>query len=148
MPFVLLVLTLLGGSLICLLVINTTLGAASFRISQLQKTGAGLATQLQSVRQRVAAEQAPAEIAQRAYQLGMRTQTNVSILDLRSHQIYVLDGQSGVGIDLGASPTVSKAAKKPAASTSPAPSSTPTDGASSTPTSGESSTPAAAGSSR
>ncbi len=34
MPFVLLVLVLLGGGLICLLVINTTLGATSFRISQ------------------------------------------------------------------------------------------------------------------
>jgi hypothetical protein len=147
MPFVLLVLTLLGGSLICLLVINTTLGAASFRISQLQQTGAGLATQLQSVRQRVAAEQAPAEIAQRAYQLGMRTQTNVSILDLRSHQIYVLDGQSGVGVELGASPTASTAAKKPAASTSAAASSTPRPAAASTPTPPASSTPTAAGSS-
>ncbi len=32
MPFVLLVLVLLGGGLICLLVINTTLGATSFRV--------------------------------------------------------------------------------------------------------------------
>jgi hypothetical protein len=147
MPFVLLVLTLLGGSLICLLVINTTLGAASFRISQLQKTGAGLATQLQGVRQRVAAEQAPAEIAQRAYQLGMRTQTNVSILDLRSHQIDVLAGQSGVDVQLGAGPTVSAAAKK-AASTSAAPSSTPSPAAASTPTPTASDTPTPAGSSR
>jgi hypothetical protein len=145
MPFVLLVLTLLGGSLICLLVINTTLGAASFRISQLQKTGAGLATQLQGVRQRVAAEQAPAEIAQRAYQLGMRTQTNVSILDLRSHQIDVLAGQSGVDVQLGAGPTVSAAAKK-AASTSAAPSSTPSPAAASTPTPTASDTPTPAGS--
>jgi hypothetical protein len=145
MPFVLLVLTLLGGSLICLLVINTTLGAASFRISQLQKTGAGLATQLQGVRQRVAAEQAPAEIAQRAYQLGMRTQTNVSILDLRSRQIDVLDGQSGVGVQLGASPTTSAAAKK-TAGPSAAPSSTPTPTATSTPTPTASTTPTPAGS--
>ncbi len=149
MPFVLLVLALLGGSLICLLVINTTLGAASFRISQLQQTSAGLATQLQGLRQRVAAEEAPAEIAQRAYQLGMRTQTNVSILDLRSHQIYVLDGQSGVGVELGASPLVSTATKKPAAhSTSATASSTPTPATSSTPTRTASSTPTTAGSSR
>jgi hypothetical protein len=148
MPFVLLVLTLLGGSLICLLVINTTLGAASFRISQLQKTGAGLSTQLQGVRQRVAAEQAPAEIAQRAYQLGMRTQTNVTMLDLRSHQIYVLDGQSGVGVQLGAAPTVSTAAKKPAASASASVPSTPKPAASAAPTPSTSSTPAPAGSSR
>jgi cell division septation protein DedD len=149
MPFVLLVLTLLGGSLICLLVINTTLGAASFRISQLQKTGAGLATQLQGVRQRVAAERAPAEIAQRAYQLGMRTPTNVSVLDLRTDQIYVLDGQSGVGVQLGASPASSTAAKKPAAaSTSAAATSTPTPATSAAPTPTPSSTPTPAGSSR
>jgi hypothetical protein len=132
MPFALLVLALLGGSLICLLVINTTLGAASFRISQLQKTGAGLTMQLQGLRQRVAAEEAPAEIAQRAYQLGMRTLSNVSILDMRSHQIYVLDGQSGQGVQLGASPSASAAKKaaahgKSAAASGPAaPSSTPT----------------------
>jgi hypothetical protein len=148
MPFVLLVLTLLGGSLICLLVINTTLGAASFRVSQLQKTGAGLATQLQGVRQRVAAEQAPAAIAQRAYQLGMRTLTNVSILDLRTHQIDVLDGQSGVGVQLGASPAASAAAKKPAASASAAASSTPTPASSAAPTPAVSSTPTPAGSSQ
>jgi hypothetical protein len=148
MPFVLLVLTLLGGSLICLLVINTTLGAASFRISQLQNTGAGLATQLQSVRQRVAAEQAPAEIAQRAYQLGMRTQANVSILDLRNHQIYVLDGQNGVGVELGASPTAPTVASKPAAGTSAVASSTPTPATASTPAPTASSTPTPAGSGR
>jgi hypothetical protein len=145
MPFVLLVLTLLGGSLICLLVINTTLGAASFRISQLQKTGAGLATQLQGLRQRVAAEEAPAEIAHRAYQLGMRTQSDVTIVDLRTHRIYVLSGQNAVGVQLGASPPAPPPASKPAASNSvaatqpgaaksPAPSSTPTQAASSTPT--------------
>jgi hypothetical protein len=152
MPFVLLVLALLGGSLICLLVINTTLGAASFRISQLQKTGAGLATQLQGVRQRVAAEEAPAQIAQRAFQLGMRVQTNVSILDLRTHQIDLLDGQSGVGVELGASPspsTTPASAKKAAApAKSPAASSTPTPTASSTPTPTASTTPTPTGSSQ
>jgi hypothetical protein len=140
---VLLVLALLGGSLICLLVINTTLGAASFRISQLQKTSAGLATQLQGARQRVAAEEAPAEIAQGAYQLGMRTQTTVSILDLRSHQIYVLDGQSGVGVELGASSSASTAARKPAVhSTSAATSSRPTPATSAAPTASSRPTPA------
>ena len=120
MPFVLLVLALLGGSLICLLVINTTLGAASFRISQLQKTGASLATQLQGLRQQVATEEAPAEIARRAYRLGMRTQSTVTILDLRTHRTYVLDGQGGVGVQLGASPAASVATRKPATAKKPA----------------------------
>jgi hypothetical protein len=153
MPFVLLVLALLGGSLICLLVINTTLGAASFRISQLQKTGTGLSTQLQGLRQRVAAEEAPAEIARRAYQLGMRTQSDVTILDLRTHQIYLLSGQSGVGVQLGAAPSAPAATAKKsaapgssAAATQPAPGTSPT--ASSTPTPAASSTPAPARSTR
>jgi hypothetical protein len=158
MPFVLLVLTLLGGSLICLLVINTTLGAASFRISQLQKTSAGLTTQLQGLRQRVAAEEAPAAIAGRAYQLGMRTQPDVTIVDLRTHRIYLLSGQSGVGVQLGASPSPpppastpgpssSVAATQPGAAKSPAPATTP-QAASSTPTQAASSTPTPARSSQ
>jgi hypothetical protein len=118
MPFVLLVLALLGGGLICLLVINTTLGAASFRISQLQKAGATLSTQEQSLREQVATERAPAEIAKRAYQLGMRVQASTHIVDLRTHQTYVLPGQLGVDADLGASPA---AGVSPASAASPAP---------------------------
>jgi hypothetical protein len=110
-PFVLLVLVLLGGSLICLLVINTTLGATSFRISRLQSTGAALATQEQALQQQIAAEQSPAQIARRAYQLGMRVQVNGNILDLSTHRSYQLPGQPSATVPLGAastpSPTVS-----------------------------------------
>jgi hypothetical protein len=129
LPFVLLVLALLGGSLVCLLVINTTLGAASFRISQLQKKSASLSTQEQNLRQQVAAEQAPAAIAQRAYALGMRAQTSTTILDLRSGQIYMLPGQGGLGVELGAPPASAKKAAPtptPGAGTTPAATSTPT----------------------
>jgi hypothetical protein len=116
MPFVLLVLALLGGGLICLLVINTTLGAASFRISQLQKTSARLSTQEQGLQEQVAVERAPAEIARQAYQLGMRVQTTTHILDLGTHQTDVVPGQAGVDANLGASPAAS-----PSPSTSPSP---------------------------
>jgi hypothetical protein len=102
MPFVLLVLVLLGGGLICLLVVNTTLGATSFRISQLQRTSATLTTQEQSLQQQIAAAQSPAQIAERAYQLGMRVQAHVSILDLRTGRSYKLPGQASVLIPLGA----------------------------------------------
>jgi hypothetical protein len=142
-PFVLLVLALLGGSLVCLLVINTTLGAASFRISQLQKKSASLSTQEQNLRQHVAAEGAPAAIAQRAYALGMRAQTGTTILDLRTGQIDRLPGQAGFGVQLGAPPTSAPAAaKKPAAGPTPAP--TPTAGAG-TPTRSASPAPSASG---
>jgi cell division protein FtsL len=102
MPFVLLVLALLGGGLICLLVINTTLGATSFRITQLQTTGSNLSTQEQSLQQQVNSEKAPAEIAKEAYQLGMRAQTNENILDLRTHRYYELPGEAGATVQAGA----------------------------------------------
>jgi len=130
LPFVLLVLALLGGSLVCLLVINTTLGAASFRITQLQKKSASLSTQEQNLRQQVAAEQAPAAIAQRAYALGMRAVKSPTILDLRSGQIYTLPGQGGLGVELGAPPPA-PATSAPAGTHTAAPS--PTPGAATTP---------------
>ncbi len=95
MPFVLLVLALLGGGLICLLVINTTLGATSFRISQLQNSGTSLATQEETLQQQIAAERSPAQIARLAYALGMRAQSNVNILDLGTHRYYRLPGPVG-----------------------------------------------------
>jgi hypothetical protein len=151
LPFVLLVLALLGGSLVCLLVINTTLGAASFRISQLQKKSASLSLQEQNLRQQVAAEQAPAAIAQRAYALGMRGQTGTTILDLRSGQIYMLPGQGGVGVELGAPPASAPASAKKAAPT-PTPGAGTTPAATATPTASPapsaSRTPVAARSSR
>jgi hypothetical protein len=110
MPFVLLVLVLLGGGLICLLVINTTLGATSFRISRLQSSGAALATQAQNLQQQIAAEQSPAQIARRAYQLGMRVQVKGNILDLRTHRSYQLPGQPSATVSLGAASTPSPAA--------------------------------------
>ncbi len=110
MPFVLLVLALLGGGLICLLVINTTLGATSFRISRLQSRGAALATQAQNLQQQIAAEQSPAQIARRAYQLGMRVQVNGNILDLRTDRSYQLPGQPSATVSLGAASTPSPAA--------------------------------------
>jgi hypothetical protein len=103
MPFVLLVLALLGGGLICLLVINTTLGATSFRISQLQSTGASLATQEQTLQQQIASERSPAQIAKRAYELGMRAETSNSILDLRTQRLYELPGQAGATAATGGS---------------------------------------------
>ncbi len=92
MPFVLLVLGLLGGGLICLLVINTTLGAASFRIAQLQDTNNSLSEQQQTLQLQIATDESQAEIARRAYDLGMRSQSQLSFLDLASGRIY----QAGV----------------------------------------------------
>jgi len=96
MPFVLLVLGLLGGGLVCLLVVNTTLGTASFRLSQLQSENAKLSVQDRTLQGSIQNEQAPDEIAKRAYQLGMRPEANATILDLRTGRYYRLHDQAAV----------------------------------------------------
>ncbi|HUA42782.1 MAG TPA: hypothetical protein VMA32_14505 [Streptosporangiaceae bacterium] len=122
MPFVLLVLGLLGGGLVCLLVVNTTLGATSFQLSQLQHANAKLSLQEQTLEGKIQNEQAPAEIAQRAYQLGMRAETNATILDLRTGRTYRLHDPGSDLIAAGTTPEVARihaathsAAKKGAA---------------------------------
>jgi pyrroline-5-carboxylate reductase len=84
---VLLVLGLLGGGLVCLLVINTTLSAASYQINNLQQGNAQLSQQEQTLQQQIATEQAPATIAKRAYQLGMRPEQRLNFLNARTGKI-------------------------------------------------------------
>ena len=96
MSFVLLVLALLGGGLICLLVINTTLGATSFRITQLQSVNASMSEQDQALQQTIANSEAPGQIAQRAYALGMRWQSQLNYLDPATGRIYRV-GAKGPG---------------------------------------------------
>jgi hypothetical protein len=104
-PFVLLVLALLGGGLVCLLVVNTTLGAASFRISQLQSDNANLSLQEQTLLGQVAKERSPTGIEERAYQLGMRTPAGSNILDLRNHHYFQVPGHAGaLGLGNAAAP--------------------------------------------
>jgi hypothetical protein len=87
-PFVLLVLALLGCGLVCLLVIYTTLAKASYQISGLQQQNAKLAQQAQSLQQQVSAAEAPAAIATRAYQLGMREQQVLRFVNLRTGRTF------------------------------------------------------------
>ena len=88
MPFVLLVLALLGGSMICLLVINTTLAASSLRIDNLQQGNAHRQQIEQQLAQQVASESTPASIYRRAWQLGMRPQQLISVLNLRTGRAW------------------------------------------------------------
>ncbi|HMH90678.1 MAG TPA: hypothetical protein VK586_06285, partial [Streptosporangiaceae bacterium] len=86
-PFVLLVLGLLGGGLVCLLVINTTLSAASYQINTLQQGNAQLSQQEQALQQQIAKEQAPATIEKRAYQLGMRPEQRLNFVNARTGKV-------------------------------------------------------------
>jgi hypothetical protein len=87
-PFVLLVLALLGGGLICLLVINTTLGAASFEIQRLQQLANSRTVQEQQLQEQLSTDQNIATIQKEACALGMRPQQQLEFLDLRTHHVY------------------------------------------------------------
>jgi hypothetical protein len=87
-PFILLLVGMLGGGLLCLLVINTTLAAGSFRINNLQQSNAQAAQRAQALQQQVAAEQSPGSIEQRAERLGMRMQSVMDFVDLRTGRRY------------------------------------------------------------
>ncbi len=86
-PFILFVTALLGGGLVCLLVINTVLATGSYQITGLQQAQAAAAQQVQTLRQQVAQDSAPSVIAQRAQQLGMVEPPLIKFIDLRTNQI-------------------------------------------------------------
>jgi hypothetical protein len=87
-PFILLVLGLLGGGLVCLLVINTTLAAGSFRISALQQSNAQASQRVEELQQQVATDASPSSIEQRALKLGLRMQPVLDFVDLRNGRSY------------------------------------------------------------
>ncbi len=79
---------LLGGGLVCLLVINTTLAAASYRINALQRGNTQTAQRVQELQQQVATEESPSSIEQRAQRLGLREQPVLNFVDLRTGRSY------------------------------------------------------------
>jgi len=87
-PFVLLLIGLLGGGLVCLLLINTTLAEGSFRITAMQHKNADLAQQEQALQQQIVQQQSPASIAARAMQLGMRPTGRLRFIDVKTGRVY------------------------------------------------------------
>ena len=86
-PFVFLVVGLLGGGLLCLLLINTILDTGSYQITQLQQENVTLAQQTQELQARVAQEESPTVLAAKASQLGMQEPGLLHFLDLRKGKI-------------------------------------------------------------
>ena len=86
-PFVFLVVGLLGGGLLCLLLINTILDTGSYQITQLQQENVTLVQQTQELQARVAQEESPAVLAGKASQLGMQEPGLLQFLDLRKGKI-------------------------------------------------------------
>jgi hypothetical protein len=98
MPFVLLVLAMLGGGLICLLVINTTLGATSFQIDHLQQAVNARALQARLLQEQIAEQRYPARIAQEARNLGMRPERRPEWLNLRTHRLAAGGQEATAGV--------------------------------------------------
>ena len=89
MPFILLLVGLLGGALVSLLVISTTLAQGSFRITSLQEQNAELARQTQTLTNQVAQAGNPAVIAREAQQLGLKPNPHLGFIDLKTGKIVV-----------------------------------------------------------
>jgi uncharacterized protein HemX len=87
-PFVLLLVGLLGGGLICRLMLNTTLAQGAFQITGMQQRNATLTQQVQALQQQTAHEEAPASIAARARQLGMQPVGRLRFINLKTGQIH------------------------------------------------------------
>jgi hypothetical protein len=86
-PFILFVTALLGGGLVCLLIINTILAAGAYQITSLQQTQTTQSQQVQVLRQQVAADSAPSVIARRARELGMVSPPLTNFVNLKSGRI-------------------------------------------------------------
>lgn len=82
-----LVVALLGGGLLCLLLVNTILATGAFQITALQQGNVALAQRAQALQAKIAAEEAPSALAQRARALGMVESPLIHFLDLKTGKI-------------------------------------------------------------
>lgn len=80
-PFLVLLVGLLGGALVSLLVISTTLDEGSYQINRLIQQNDALTRQQEVLQQQVAAASNPAVIAQEAERFGWRPSKNVEFLN-------------------------------------------------------------------
>jgi hypothetical protein len=81
-PFVILVVLVLGGGLIGLLLLNTSLQRGAYEITDLRGRSAALAAQEQSLRMAVSDLRQPHRVARAALALGMVRSDNPAFLDL------------------------------------------------------------------
>ena len=96
MPFILMLCVLLGGALVCTLLISTTLAAGSYRITKLQQSVDALARQRQTLQEQVAQAQSAQVIEQQAEQLGMTVQGQLRFFDLKTGKVQTDAGSGAV----------------------------------------------------
>ncbi|CAM5389437.1 hypothetical protein GCM10010329_12650 [Streptomyces spiroverticillatus] len=80
-PFVLLVVVLLGGGLICLLMLNSALNEGSFKLNDLKKQTTELTDEEQALQRDVDDRSAPGALERRARELGMVPGGSPAFLD-------------------------------------------------------------------
>lgn len=85
--FVACCLLLLVGGLLTLLLINTALAQGSFTLQRLQQTSAGLGDRNQALRQDIAVQAAPPQLAARATALGMVPSDSAAFLRLSDGKV-------------------------------------------------------------
>jgi hypothetical protein len=86
-PFVVLVLLVLGGGLVGLLVLNTALQQGAFHLASLQGQQSRLDTKQEDLRLRVDALRDPQRLAREAQRMGMVPNTSPAFLDLRNGSV-------------------------------------------------------------
>ncbi|NUS17280.1 MAG: septum formation initiator, partial [Streptomyces sp.] len=80
-PFVVLVVTLLGGGLISLLLLNAAVNRDSFKLNKLEKETTGYTDEQQQLQQEVDRYGAPGTLERKARELGMVPGGNPAFLD-------------------------------------------------------------------
>jgi hypothetical protein len=103
-PFVLLVVTLLGAGLVGLLILNTSLERGAYVSGSLRAQATDLAQRQQDLELKVAALQQPQRVAERAEQLGMVQNTNPAFLVLPTGKVlgHPRPGVAADRVDIGA----------------------------------------------
>ncbi len=104
MPFVLLVVIILGVGLVGLLVLNTSLERGAYTSGALQVQAARLDARQQALEKSVAADQQPLRLAKRAERLGMVQNTSLAFIQLHSGKVVgaTSNGTPAAKVNLGA----------------------------------------------
>ncbi len=104
-PFVLLVVTVLGLGLVGLLLLNTGLQQGAYEATDLRQTSADLTLRQQNLRVQVADLQQPQNLAERALRLGMVRNDSPAFLSIETGKIVgaAVPGVAINKIDLGGS---------------------------------------------
>lgn len=102
-PFVMLVVTLLGAGLIGLLLLNTALQRGAYQVTDLQNRAKALSIRQQNLEVTMADLSQPQSVAQKALKLGMVQNPNPAFIDLATGKVLgtALPGVAGDQFDLG-----------------------------------------------